>query len=154
MPRSPSIFDIDDFQAAVEEICEWEDGSPTPISGYVDWVKTRGNNKKKERFAIAQDLDLPVRDKTVFERHAKAQSEISGFRKKIESGGYSEYLEDDEMAVLRELLHKLEAGALSKRKDEFVGLHSELLANKSLALLKNTDNGNCAIDEGYRRKCA
>ena len=137
VPRSPSIFGIDDFQAAVEEICEWEDGSPTPISGYVDWVKTRGNNKKKERFAIAQDLDLPVRDKAVFERHAKAQSEISGFRKKVESGGYSEYLEDDEMAVLRELLRKLEAGALSKRKDEFVGLHSELLANKSLALLKN-----------------
>ena len=135
--RNPIILGKEDIEAAVKEICSWEEGMPTPLSDYIEWIRTKGNNQKKDRFAIAQSPDLLVRSEAAFDRHKEARLEVAQFRKKAEENKYYNYLDNDDAATLRLLLEKLEGQALCMKKSEFIGRHSELLANRSLKLLKD-----------------
>lgn len=136
LPRNPALFGLVDFDDDVERICGTEEGLPTPLGEFVDWARTDGNSEKKSRFAISRCTDLPVRGENDYKRHSGNLSGVSEFLGKAANGAYGEYLDDEESSALVALLVRLEGAIDDKRKSEFVGRRAELLANRSLYLLK------------------
>lgn len=136
VPREPSSLGLVDFKDSVEKICNLEEGLPIPLDGFIDWAKTEGNNEKKSRFSISRCTDLPVRSTDDYEHHSRCYSDVSLFADAARNGAYREYLSAEDEASLNLLLGKLQDRIRDKRNGEFVGRKSELLANKSLHILK------------------
>ena len=136
VPREPSSLGLVDFKDSVEKICNLEEGLPIPLDGFIDWAKTEGNNEKKSRFSISRCTDLPVRNTDDYERHSRCYSDVAVFADAARNGAYHEYLSAEDEASLNLLLGKLQNRIRDKRNGEFVGRKSELLANKSLHILK------------------
>lgn len=136
VPREPSSLGLVDFKDSVEKICNLEEGLPIPLDGFIDWAKTEGNNEKKSRFSISRCTDLPVRNTDDYERHSRCYSDVTVFADAARNGAYHEYLSAEDEASLNLLLGKLQNRIRDKRNGEFVGRKSELLANKSLHILK------------------
>lgn len=136
VPREPSSLGLVDFKDSVEKICNLEEGLPIPLDGFIDWAKTEGNNEKKSRFSISRCTDLPGRNTDDYERHSRCYSDVTVFADAARNGAYHEYLSAEDEASLNLLLGKLQNRIRDKRNGEFVGRKSELLANKSLHILK------------------
>lgn len=136
VPREPSSLGLEDFKDSVEKICNLEERTPIPLDGFIDWAKTEGNNEKKSRFSISRCMDLPVRTSDDYERHSKNYSDVAAFADNVGNGTYLEYLSAEDSSSLNLLLSKLQNKTIDKRNSEYVCRKSELLANKSLHILK------------------
>lgn len=136
VPREPSSLGLEDFIDSVEKICNLEERTPIPLDGFIDWAKTEGNNEKKSRFSISRCMDLPVRTSDDYERHSKNYSDVAAFADNVGNGTYLEYLSAEDSSSLNLLLSKLQNKTIDKRNSEYVCRKSELLANKSLHILK------------------
>lgn len=136
VPREPSSLGLEDFKDSVEKICNLEERTPIPLDGFIDWAKTEGNNEKKSRFSISRCMDLPVRSLDNYERHSKNYSDVTAFADNVGNGAYLEYLSAEDSSSLNLLLSKLQHKIIDKRNSEYVCHKSELLANKSLHILK------------------
>lgn len=136
VPREPSSLGLEDFKDSVEKICNLEERTPIPLDGFIDWAKTEGNNEKKSRFSISRCMDLPVRSSDDYERHSKNYSDVAAFADNVGNGTYLEYLSAEDSSSLNLLLSKLQNKTIDKRNSEYVCRKSELLANKSLHILK------------------
>ena len=136
VPREPSSLGLDDFKDSVEKICNLEESAPVPLDGFIDWAKTEGNNEKKSRFRISRCMDLPVRSSDDYGRHSKNYSDVAAFVDNVRSGAFLDYLSAEDASSLNLLLSKLLNKIIDKRNGEYVCRKSEILANKSLHILK------------------
>lgn len=77
-----------------------------------------------------------------YERHSKNYSDVTAFADNVGNGAYLEYLSAEDSSSLNLLLSKLQHKIIDKRNSEYVCHKSELLANKSLHILKWKLTGN------------
>lgn len=136
LDREPANFGRSDGVQEIADILGWSDVNPTPLSAYVTWWNTRGNNKNKKRFKLSEAQILDEVSTVDFESDQKASDSVSKFTDIYLSRGYGKYLRQDDAEELYKLLVKLDDGITSKSREHFIEYRSVELANEALESIK------------------
>ena len=154
--RSCSSFGRSECLQEIQTVIDWADELPTPISHYVQWLKTVGNSDKKDRFKLSECQSLPqVSDIAL--RTAKGDYKSIGlFIKDSSERDLGKYLKTEDSATFFSLLGKLRQSAASVVKREYINKESTALANNALIQIKNcidkkSDTQSKPSDTGFLR---
>lgn len=154
--RSCSDFGRSECLQEMQTVVDWADELPTPISHYVQWLKTVGNSDKKDRFKLSECQSLPEESDTAL-KTAKVDCEsIDLFITDCSKRDLGKYLKAEDTARLLSLLEMLRQSAASVVKREYINKESIALANNALIQIKNcidkkSDTQSKPSDTGFLR---
>lgn len=154
--RSCSSFGRSECLQEIQTVINWADELPTPISHYIQWLKTVGNSDKKDRFKLSECQSLPQVSDAALKTAKGDYGSIDLFIKDCSERDLSKYLKAEDSATLLSLLEKLHRSAASVVKREYINKESTALANNALIQIKNcidkkSDTQSKPSDTGFLR---
>ena len=147
------LLETKDLKADVElvdaKLCEadfklvqkWSDKVPTPFSKYIDWYKTKDNNKNKSRMKITESLSFEEVDsnyqqlKVDYGHVIKIQSELTQI-------DLDTYLASDSKDSLNNSINMLVASVSKKFSKSLIERESIHLTNFSIEKIKSLADKN------------
>ncbi|MGI6127375.1 MAG: PHP domain-containing protein, partial [Planifilum sp.] len=136
LARDPSDFGRSDGTDEIEGILSWSDASPTPLSEYVTWWKTRKNNRNKDRFKLSEAQALNEIPDDKFKSDQQAMKSLADFIAAYDDHEYREYFNRDDAAAFEALLGKLHTSIANQSKKHYIEYRSIKFANAALAKIK------------------
>lgn len=154
--RSCSDFGRSECLQEIQTVIDWADELPTPISHYVQWLKTVGNSDKKDRFKLSECQSLPEESDTALKTAKDDCESIDLFIADCSERNLGKYLKAEDTARLLSLLEMLRQSAASAVKREYINKESIVLANNALIQIKNcidkkSDTQSKPSDTGFLR---
>ena len=154
--RSCSDFGRSECLQEIQTVIDWADEPPTPISHYVQWLKTVGNSDKKDRFKLSECQSLPEEGDTALKTAKDDCESIDLFITDYSERDLGKYLKAEDTATLLSLLEMLRQSAASVVKREYINKESIVLANNALIQIKNcidkkSDTQSKPSDTGFLR---
>ena len=154
--RSCSDFGRSECLQEIQTVIDWADELPTPISHYVQWLKTVGNSDKKDRFKLSECQSLPEEGDTALKTAKDDCESIDLFITDYSERDLGKYLKAEDTATLLSLLEMLLQSAASVVKREYINKESIVLANNALIQIKNcidkkSDTQSKPSDTGFLR---
>jgi len=138
MDRDTSLFGRENCSKEISYVCKWSDEAPTAIKKYLDWGLTRGNNRKRERFKIAEGRNISEYDNNAYLTARGDYKIIEDFTESVRARNFSTYLDREENSKLEELLGKMATNAHELVLGEYFEWKAIELANKGLATIKQS----------------
>lgn len=139
MVRDVSTLGIDTCSQQISFLKKWEDSSPTLLKNYLDWHKTKENNKNKSRMKITDAVSLPIIDNSKINKLEIDYNRITNkIISEINKINLNEYLSKHEATKLKELLENLANNAYKNLIDEWKESQAIELVNFSLRKIKST----------------
>ena len=154
--RSCSSFGRSDCLHEIQTVINWADELPTPISHYIQWLKTVGNSDKKDRFKLSECQSLPQVSDTALKTTKGDYGSIDHFTNDCSERDLGKYLKAEDSAAFFSLLEKLRQSAASVVKREYINKESVALANNALIQIKicidkKSDTQSKPSDTGFLR---
>ena len=154
--RSCSNFGRSECLQEIQTVIDWADELPTPISHYVQWLKTVGNSDKKDRFKLSECQSLPEESDAALKTAKDDCESIDLFITDCSDRDLGKYLKAEDSARLLSLLEMLRRSAASVVKREYINKESIVLANNALIQIKNcidkkSDTQSKPSDTGFLR---
>ena len=154
--RSCSDFGRSECLQEIQTVVDWADELPTPISHYVQWLKTVGNSDKKDRFKLSECQSLPEESDTALKTAKDDCESVDLFITDCSERDLGKYLKAEDTARLLSLLEMLRRSAASVVKREYINKESIVLANNALIQIKNcidkkSDTQSKPSDTGFLR---
>lgn len=154
--RSCSDFGRSECLQEIQTVIDWADELPTPISHYVQWLKTVGNSDKKDRFKLSECQSLPEESETALKTAKDDCESIDLFITDCSKRDLGKYLKAEDAARLFSLLEMLRRSTASVVKREYINKESIALANNALIQIKNcidkkSDTQSKPSDTGFLR---
>lgn len=155
MNRRVSVIGADSCIEQMDFIEKWEDISPTLIQKYVNWYKTKDNNKNKSKMKITDSVRLPLPDN---KKLKKLQEDYKVINEKvidtINKIDIKMYLKKEDLTLLNKLMKKLSENSYKNLIDEWKKIQSIKLVNFSLKTIKNSadkcsDTVSKPMDTGF-----
>lgn len=154
--RSCSDFGRSECLQEIQTVIDWADELPTPISHYVQWLKTVGNSDKKDRFRLSECQSLPEESDTALKTAKDDCESVDLFITNYSERDLGKYLKAEDTTRLLSLLEMLRRSAASVVKREYINKESIVLANNALIQIKNcidkkSDTQSKPSDAGFLR---
>lgn len=154
--RSCSSFGRSECLHEIQTVIDWADELPTPISHYIQWLKTVGNSDKKDRFKLSECQSLPQVSDAALKTAKGDYGSIDLFITDCGERDLGKYLKAEDSARLFSLLEMLRRSAASVVKREYINKESTALANNALIQIKNcidkkSDTQSKPSDTGFLR---
>lgn len=127
---------IDSCEDEFSEMAKWNDSNPTLFSNYLDWYQTRGNSNNKKRMKITEAVHHFYRKPDKFDIHQKDKERFSQAFEKLKKIEWDEYVSEEEVQLLEQLLISLRDSIVEKRKNDLIDKYSSELTNKSIDKIK------------------
>ncbi len=143
-----SLLSIQDMEVSLEKMgidsCEeefckiasWNDNNPTQFSNYVNWYQTKGNSNNKSRMKITEAIHDFYRKPDKFDIHQKDKERFSQALEKLKKIEWNEYVSEEEIQLLEQLLISLRDSIVEKRKNDLIDKYSSKLTNKTIDKIK------------------
>ncbi len=143
MTRNIDLFpDISLCKHELDYIKSWKDCNVTPISDYLEWYDTKDNSSNKKRMKITECNSLITPSKDKLKIAGEKMQNINSIINKISRINIENYLENDELAMLKILLDKLEKMIFDEQFYEYSELESIDLTNFSIEKVKELADKN------------
>lgn len=137
MDRSASSLNADNCKDLFTDIDSWNDFSPAPLKGYLDWWRTKDSNKNKARMKITAMDSLGTPDEEVLIPIKSDKESTERYLVHLTQMDINHYLDDDDGARLIELLEKLNYQIHRSLTRAFIGIEAIKLANFTIDAIKN-----------------
>ena len=135
MERTNTKIDINYIKEMLDYIKRWEDILPTPLNDYIEYSKTRKNNKNKGRLKITS-LKSIFKNNTKLNRLKDEYKIVNNIIDQIREYNLEKYLDVEDVKIYRELNNKIKNNCFSLLKTEFIEYYSNKLSNKSIKIIK------------------
>lgn len=127
---------IDSCEEEFSKIARWNDNNPTQFSNYINWYQTKGNSNNKSRMKITEAIHDSYRKPDKFDIHQKDKERFSQALEKLKKIEWNEYVSEEEIQLLEQLLITLRDSIVEKRKNDLIDLYSSELTNKTIDKIK------------------
>ncbi len=127
---------IDSCEEEFRKIVRWNDNNPTQFSNYINWYQTKGNSNNKSRMKITEAIHDFYRKPDKFDIHQKDQERFSQAFEKLKKIEWNEYVSEEEIQLLEQLLISLRDSIFEKRKNDLIDKYSSELTNKTIDSIK------------------
>lgn len=142
MDRNLSYLQVDGCEKEFSEILEWKDTNPTMFQNYIDWYKTKDNNKNKSRMKITDSTKLLNNPPESFTTYSSDRTNIKKLLKTFNSISYKLYLDNNDISLIEKLLTKIEQSNLELLAKDVIDSKSTDLTNYSIEKIKNIADRN------------
>lgn len=127
---------IDSCEDEFSKIARWNDNNPTLFLNYINWYQTKGNSNNKSRMKITEAVHDSYRKPDNFDIHKKDKERFSQAFEKLEKIEWKEYVSEEEIQLLEQLLISLRDSIVEKRKIDLIDKYSSELTNKTIDKIK------------------
>lgn len=133
--RTNTNLDISFIKGMIEFIKNWEEILPTSLNDYIEYSKTKKNNKNKARLKITAL-------KTTFKNNSKLSKLKNEFQivkaiiSQIEKYNLEKYLMPEDAKIYKEINNKIKENCFYLLKLEHIDYYSSKLSNASIKIIK------------------
>lgn len=127
---------IDSCEDEFNAIGQWNDKNPTLFSQYIDWYQTRGNSNNKNRMKITEAVHDFYRKPDSFDIHEEDTKSFIQALTQLDKIEWNEYLSEEQILLLEELLISLHSSIIEKRKEDLIDKYSSELTNWTIDKIK------------------
>lgn len=136
MDRDLTKTGANSCEAEFAAIFEWCDHAPTLFTNYKNWYKTRENNTNKSRMKITETVSLGDPNLPAFGIHAQDHKNVNAAISAVERINVDTYLAHENVAMLRELLGRLQKSILCNLQTDIIEKYAHQLADYSIEQIK------------------
>ena len=135
LKRDTQKLGLNDLKQEFLDLYNWQDELPTSIQAYINWWKTRDNNKNKSKMKITESVKVVMdgQDKNMDSDYKYLKEFIDSDFFKIE---LDRYLPTDEADKLNELLEKLCESISDSKVEKWKSENNIKLTNWSIDKIK------------------
>ena len=138
MRRDPAMFGRSGCVEQINAVMQWTDEKATALYRYCQWIKTRGNDRKKDAFRLADSQKLPAVSPGAEKAAKDDLSRVEEFQKTLAEIRLLDYISEDEASTLTDVIEKLRTSIKMSYKGHLVERLSTDMANRSLAAIKSS----------------
>lgn len=136
MERDLSLVGANDCEDSFKKLCEWKDSKPTLFGDYLNWHKTKDNNKNKKRMKITDATNLVEGKPKEYDVQISDKETIQWIFDKINSIDLSKYINENDKNELLLILGKLKDKNIEILKDSCISIESCKLTNFTIERIK------------------
>ena len=137
IPRDPSMFGRSTCLDELDYLYGWQDEAPTPLQNYEKWWKTKDNNSRRAKLAIADIRHLPIVSENDYLTAKDDLEIIEKFIASVNDRNLLRYLDHSEASAFIETLRELFINAHAQMVKGYLSATSVRLTNKSLDEIKS-----------------
>lgn len=130
------IVNAESCKDEFERIENWCDYNPTSFSDYINWYKTRDNNKNKSKMKITESQTSLPPDSAVRDTHKSDYDSAKKIVTTYDGIHSSDYLEEEDKTHLDRLIEKLIHRIRSSYSDDLIDEYSTKLTNYTIDKIK------------------
>lgn len=133
--RTNTNLDISFVKEMIEFIKNWEEILPTSLNDYIEYSKTKKNNKNKGRLKITA-LKTTFKNNSKLNKLKNEYQIVKDIISQIEEYNLAKYLIPEDAKVYKEINIKIKENCFSLLKLEHIDYYSNKLSNASIKIIK------------------
>lgn len=133
--RLNTKINVGDIDIALNMINSWNDISPTLLSDYTDYIKTKNNNKNKSKLKITT-LRVRTKNSKKFKKLKEEYKTINNIIKTIQEFKLDKYLNINEQLQYNQLNQKISEKCFKVLKEEYIDYLSVKFTNHTIRTIK------------------
>lgn len=125
-----------------EDLFSCTDKSPTLLSDYFDWYRTKDNNRNKSRMRLTEASSMELHDSMNFKSYQASMVKSRKIMQCIDSINLDEFIDKSKQKELRDLLKYLNDSIYNKLYEQIIEIESVNLTNFSINKIKEIADKN------------
>lgn len=133
--RTNTNIDISPIKEMLDFIRNWKEVLPTSFNDYIEYSKTKKNNKNKAKLKITS-LKTTLKNNTKLNKLKNEYKIVNNIMDQIDKYKLDKYLNSEDSKIYKEINKKIKEGCFSLLKSEYIEYYSNKLTNTSIKIVK------------------